>query len=319
MSYVLGIDGGGTSTVCVLADEWGRIVARTETSASNHRKSDLSEAREAILTGIRAVAREAGIDGDRSPVRLAAACAGLAGVDTESDATTLRAMLAEMVETDHLQVVNDGEIALAGALENEPGVLVISGTGSIAWAASADGQRVRVGGWDYILSDEGSGYDIGTRVLRAVAAAHDRRIAPTYLTEAVFREFGVCDFHDLLDFIYHKEITPQRISSLAPLADAAAEAGDEAALYVLEKAAAELAGLAASAARLAGLDGHDFPLVAMGGVLLADGYFARRFHRAAERAVPNACFIAPLHPPAEGAVHLALRSLGVRSRVKNYV
>ena len=319
MSYVLGIDGGGTSTVCVLADEWGRIVARTETSASNHRKSDLSEAREAIRAGIRAVAREAGLARDGAPVRLAAVCAGLAGADTESDAATLRALLAGMVETEHLQVVNDGEIALAGALANEPGVLIISGTGSIAWAAATDGRRVRVGGWDYILSDEGSGYDIGTRVLRAVAAAHDRRIPPTRLTEAVFQEFAVRDFHQLLDFIYHKEITPQRISSLAPLADAAAAAGDQAAIYVLEQAAAELAGLAASAARLAGLDDRDFPLVAMGGVLLAGGFFARSFRRATERALPRACFIAPLHTPAEGAVHLALRSLGIRSRAKNYV
>lgn len=309
--FVLGLDGGGTSTVCLLADAQGRVLARVEAPASNHRKADLREAREALLSGIVDAARQAGIK-DSEPLRFAAVCAGLAGVDTPDDAAILRQMLCELVATDYLEVVNDGEIALAGALEDEPGVLVISGTGSIAWAASTVGQRLRVGGWDYILGDEGSGYNIGSRVLRAVASAHDKRLAQTCLTEAVFAFFEVPDFNKLLGVIYHEEMTPQRIASLAPLADEAAARKDQAAVNILNEAAKELAALAASAARLAKLDTRSFPVVAMGGVLLANGFFAQAFRDAMILAAPNAHFLAPRRTPAEGAVLLALRALDSR-------
>jgi N-acetylglucosamine kinase-like BadF-type ATPase len=305
---VLGIDGGGTSTICLLADRQGQILARVEAPASNHRKADLREAGDALLTGITDVTRQAGVDGFK-PLRFAAVCAGLSGVDTPDDALTLSDMLGEIVVTDHLQVVNDGEIALAGALEDEPGVLVISGTGSIAWAASFDGRRIRVGGWDYILGDEGSGYHIGSRVLHAVAAAHDGRAPKTYLTKAVFNAFNVSDFNTLLGVIYHEEMTPQRIASLAPLADEAAARGDQAAVKVLNEVAQELADLASSGARLAGLDTRPFPVIAMGGVLLANGFYAECFRHAMLIASPNAYFRVPRHTPAEGAILLALRSL----------
>ncbi|MFN2453117.1 MAG: N-acetylglucosamine kinase [Pyrinomonadaceae bacterium] len=305
---VLGLDGGGTSTVCLLADTQGRVLARVEAPASNHRKAGLSEARASLLSGVKAIARAAGIV-DCSSLKLAAVCAGLAGVDTPDDALTMSGILREIISTDHLQVVNDGEIALVGALEDEPGVLVISGTGSIAWAASVNQQKFRVGGWDYILADEGSGYNIGSRVLRAVAAAHDKRIIPTCLTGGVFEAFKVPDFNKLLGVIYHEEMTPQRIASLAPLADEAAAGGDQAAINILHEASVELAALVISAARLAGLEQQAFPIVAMGGVLLAGGFFADSFREVMAAAAPAARFLAPRHTSAEGAVLLALRSL----------
>lgn len=309
MTYVLGIDGGGTSTVCLLADGEGRILARADAPASNHRKADLREAREALAAGARAVMRRAGCAaGDGTP-RVASLCAGLAGVDTDADAALLGQLLSEIVPAERLLVLNDGEVALHGALGDAAGVLVISGTGSIVWAAGRDGRRTRVGGWDYILGDEGSGYQTGLRVLRAVAAAHDGRFPRTRLTCDVLGAFGARDFDELLGRVYHEEMTPQRIASLAPLADAAAAAGDEVAAHVVEESAAELAQLALSAVRLAGLDESDFPVVPQGGVLRAGGHFAERFRALVRAAEPNARFAEPLYSPAEGAVLLALREL----------
>jgi N-acetylglucosamine kinase-like BadF-type ATPase len=305
---ILGIDGGGTSTVCVVADRSGHVLSIVEAPPSNHRKADLREAREALVKGIGSAMHAAGFPEQRRP-QFAAVCAGLAGVDTREDAALLRQLLSDVVSTEHLQVLNDGEIALAGALEDEPGVLVISGTGSIAWATSVSGEHLRVGGWDYILGDEGSGYNIGSRVLRAVACAHDRRIVGTCLTESVFNFFEVTDFDGLLGVIYHEEMTPQRIASLAPLADRAAIEGDEAAAQLLRGAARDLASLALSAASLAKLDTGSFPVVGMGGVLLADGYFAEVFREEVRAHAPEAHFISSKHIPAEGAVRLAMRLL----------
>lgn len=308
MEYVLGIDGGGTSTICLLADRDGHAIAQAEAPASNHRKLDLREACEAVAAGVKRVFERAGLLTPQPP-RLIAACAGLAGVDTEEDAALLSEKLSGIVQTEHLRVVNDGEIALYGALEDEPGVLVISGTGSIVWAAREDGTRLRVGGWDYILGDEGSGYSIGMRVLRAVASAHDRRTPPTRLTGEVFNAFGARRFEDLLGVIYDGEMTPQRIAALAPLADTAASEGDGVAHRVIEEAAEELVQMVASAVRLAGLADKPFPVVPTGGVLLAGGAFSARFRALMCDAAPNARFVEPRHSSVEGAILLALSDL----------
>ena len=308
MDCVLGIDGGGTSTVCLLADGEGKTLAQAEAPASNHRKSDLREACTAIAAGVAAVLDKAATMTPTKP-RVIAACAGLAGVDTPDDAAQLRHALNEFIPTKHLRVVNDGEIAIHGALEDDPGVLVISGTGSIVWATAADGRRVRVGGWDYVLSDEGSGYSIGLRMLRAVAAAHDGRTPPTALTDAVLCAFRVSSFDQLLDVTYDGLLTPQRIAALAPLADTHAAAGDAVAARLLDEAAKDLAQLSIDAARLAELTDNDVPVVLAGGVLLADGQFAERFRTLLYAVMPRARFVQPRHSPAEGAVLLALRDL----------
>ncbi len=308
MDYVLGIDGGGTSTICLLTDLAGRTVAQTKAPASNHRKTDLRAARAAIAVGVSAVLEMAAAI-VATPPRIIAACAGLAGVDTHADAALWRTHLAEIVATENLRVVNVGEIAIYGALADEPGVLVISGTGSIVWATAADGRRIRVGGWDYILSDEGSGYSIGLRVLRAVAAAHDQRTGPTGLTATVFRALHVNDFNELLGLIYHEQTTPQRIAALAPLANDAAAKGDAVATSIIEEAAKDLAQLTAAAVCRGGLGDTSVPVVLAGGVLLAGGAFAAYFRALLGASVPGAHFVTPRHSPAEGAALLALLDL----------
>ena len=306
---ILGIDGGGTSSAYLLTDKHGHALAQVEAPASNFRKIGLQETSRALLAGIKDVAHEAGLE-TFEPLCLAAVCAGLAGVDTPEDELTLTQLLSKMVASDHLQVINDGEVALAGALEDEPGVLVISGTGSIVWAASADGRRIRVGGWDYILGDEGSGYDIGLRVLRAVAAAHDGRTAPTILTEGVFKAFSVADYTNLLAAIYDPGTTPEVVARLAVIADEATAKGDQTAIKILREAAKELAQIAGASARLADLEAVAFPVVALGGVLLGSAYYAQCFRQAMLEISPNAYFIPPKKKPVEGAILLALRSLG---------
>lgn len=307
MELVLGIDGGGTSTTCLVADTKGRVITKAFAPASNHRKSDLGEARNALANGFKEILKQIGKEQDE--ISFASVCAGLAGVDTKDDAEVLRRLLTDIINTEHLLVVNDGEIALAGALEDEHGILVISGTGSIIWANSKDGRRIRVGGWDYMLSDEGSGYDIGTRVLRAVAAAHDGRTEKTKLTDYVLEAFHAGNFNQLLGIIYHEEMTPQRISSLAPFADSAAADGDVVAEKVMTEAARELLKLVESAARLSDLLDESFPIVPMGGVLQANGFFTKKFKEVTTESLPHAHFIEPHHTPAEGAVLLALRAI----------
>lgn len=309
MTYVVGIDGGGTSTVCLLADGAGRIIARADAPASNYRKADLRGARAALSAGIRALFNQAGIENGSAPPRVVSLCAGLAGVDTAADAALLGQLLSDDVRAEQLLVVNDGVVALYGALEDAPGVLVISGTGSIIWATGRDGKRLRVGGWDYLLGDEGSGYQTGLRVLRAVAAAHDGRTGQTLLTGAVLGAFKARNFDELLGRVYHEEMTPGRIASLAALADTAAAGGDDAAMRVVEESAAELAELTLAAVRLANLDDSTFPVVPQGGGLRAAGRFAERFRAHVLAATPHARFTEPRHSPAEGAVLLALREL----------
>jgi N-acetylglucosamine kinase-like BadF-type ATPase len=314
---VLGVDGGGTSTICILADGAGTMLASVEAPPSNHRKSDFASVAEAITDGLNSLARQVGLDSYQD-LRLMSACVGLAGVDTDDDVVKLQQVLSGVVTADYLQVVNDGEIALEGALDGEPGLLVISGTGSIVWACAQDGKRVRVGGWDYVMSDEGSGYHIGTMILHAVTAAYDRRTGPTVLTDQVYKALGVRNFSDMLTAVYEEKLTPQVIASLAPLADQAAEMNDAIAINMLKNTASELADLASAGIRLAGLnDATSFPVVPMGGALLADGFFARQFCSVMSGRFPNARLVKARRSPAEGAVRLALKeSRGQRLEVR---
>lgn len=305
MDYVIGIDGGGTSTRCLLSDTEGRVLSWYDAPASNHHKGHLEDVRAALLAGVRTTLARAGL-ADAGTQRVAALCAGLAGVDTDADVRLFQGLLADLGVADRLLVLNDGEIALYGALEIEPGLLVISGTGSIVWANARDGRRLRVGGWDYLLSDEGSGYSLGLRALRAVAAAHDGRVPHTSLTESVMAALCVSSFAGLLEAVYGQAFTPQRIAALAPLVNEAAVAGDAIAARVVADSAAELVEVTTAVVRLAELESTRFPLVACGGVLRACGPFADVYCDLMRAAEPQVYFAEPRHTAAEGAVLLAL-------------
>src|SRR4030095_5317067 len=143
--------------------------------------------------------------GERSIVPTAV-CLGIAGVDREDEASTVRAIMRRIGYRSHTIVVNDALIALVAAAGDAPGVVIIAGTGAIVYGRNANGEAARAGGWGHMIGDEGSGYWIGREALSAVMRAYDGRGPATRLTAAILSHLNVDDESRLPRIVYDREV-----------------------------------------------------------------------------------------------------------------
>lgn len=300
MIHVLGIDAGGTKTVCQLANEHGEVLAEARRGGANLQAAGELEVEKVLHE----VMEEAIGDHD---VRPAAICLGIAGVDRPDDARVMEALMRRIGYKAKVLVVNDALIALeAGAPGGQPGVVIISGTGSIAYGRNDRNQSARAGGWGYMLGDEGSGYWIGRAALRAVLREADRRGPATQLTGLLLNYYGVARAQDLIAQVYHGGLRPSAIASLAKCVQAAFSDGDAVAIGILRSAADQLESSGLSVARRLDLVGSDFPFVLSGGIYRAVPWLEEELTRRLQLASPRSRTILLNEEPAAGAVRLAL-------------
>src|SRR5437899_1484782 len=196
--HVLGIDAGGTKTVCLLADERGVILSEGRGSGAN-----LHAAGELAVEKVLHEVMETAI-GDRA-IEPAAICLGIAGVDREDEAQIVRGIMRRIGHRSRVLVVNDALIALVAGAQDAPGIVIIAGTGSIAYGRNAAGEAARAGGWGHMIGDEGSGYWIGREALAAVMRAGDGRGPATRLTDDIPGYFQVTDVSQLPRIVYDRE------------------------------------------------------------------------------------------------------------------
>src|SRR5437588_5602630 len=256
--HVLGIDAGGTKTGCLLADGSGNILAEARAGAANlHSSGELAV--EKALHDVMETAL-----GDR-PIRPAAVCVGIAGVDREEEASAVRAIMRRLGYKSGVVVVNDALIALAAGAGDAPGIVIVAGTGSIVYGRNAQEEAARAGGWGHILGDEGSGYWIGREALTAVMRAVDGRGPATRLTDDVVAHFNIADTSHLPRIVYDREVPRMSVAALGPIVQRASELGDAVATHLLERAAEELVLAARSVATKLEMRGDEFPFVLAGG------------------------------------------------------
>lgn len=306
---VLGIDAGGTRTVGLLADETGAVLASARGPGANLQSAGELEV-EKVLHQIVEDAL-----GD-SAARPASICLGMAGVDRPGDADTIRGILARIGYRARVLVVNDALVALEAGLPGAPGIVIISGTGSIAYGRDTKGQAARAGGLGYVLSDEGSGYWLGREALRAVVRAADGRGPETALAAGVLAHFQVDRASELVPVVYGGGAKPSVIAGLAREVEAAAEMGDPVACAIVDAGAAELAGMAVSVARQLDLGA---PTVLLSGGTLHGA--ARLRQGTAERLLARlpGCSVQLLEAePAAGAVRLALAQAAGGAAIPRY-
>lgn len=300
--HVLGIDAGGTKTVCQLADERGEVLAEARRGGANLQASGELEVEKVLHE----VMEEALGDAE---IRPAGICLGIAGVDRPDDARVMEQIMRRIGYKARVLIVNDALVALEAGAPGKPGVVLVSGTGSIAYGRNAHNQSARAGGWGYVLGDEGSGYWIGRAALRAVLHEADRRGSKTQLTGLLLHYYGVSRAQDLIAQVYQGALRPAAIASLAQCVQGAFNNGDEVAIGILRNAADQLESSAVSVARRLDLVGTDFPIVLSGGIFRAvpwlEEELRRRLPLAAPRAVPRLL----TEEPATGAVRLALADL----------
>ena len=298
--HVLGLDAGGTKTVCLLADEEGHVVAEARGGGANLQASGELEV-EKVLHGVMADAI-----GDRRIVP-AAICLGIAGVDRPADSAVVRAIMGRIGHRARVLVVNDALVALEAGAPGQPGVVVISGTGSIAYGRNAAGEAARSGGWGYVLGDEGSGYWIGRAALRAVLRESDRRGPRTALSDLLLRHFGVAHPQGLIHEVYNTNLKPAAIGALAQCVQTAFSEGDPVSIGILRAAANELEAAALSVARRLELIGQPFAFILAGGIFRAVPWVEHELERRLPIAAPLSRVQLLDREPATGAVALALQ------------
>jgi glucosamine kinase len=237
VAYFLGIDGGGSKTTCVVGDEVA-VLARVTTGPSNINRVGETRARESLHEAIRQACEAAGI----APRQVHRACVGVAGVGNEETANAVRKMVAEIMSAE-IEVVGDMQIALEAAFGGGPGVIVIAGTGSIAYGRDAQGRTARAGGWGFAVSDEGSAHWIGRSAVANLLRAIDQEEKVAAGTPLFLELRAVWNFHSVDELVWSTN-SGADFAALFSAVLAAADAGDAVAKRVLAQAAVELARLA---------------------------------------------------------------------------
>jgi len=297
--FVLGIDAGGTKTVCQLANERAEILAEARRGGANLQASGELEVEKVLHE----VMEEAIGDRELTP---AAICLGIAGVDRPDDARVVRSIMKRVGYKAKCLVVNDALVALEAGAPGRPGVVVIAGTGSISYGRNDRNQAARAGGWGYMLGDEGSGYWIGRAALRAVLRAADRRGPATKLTDLLLAFYGVARAQDLIHQVYSGTLRPAAIAALAKCVQSAFTDGDAVAIGILRGAADQLESSALSVARRLDMIGSEFPFVLSGGMYRAVPWLEEELGRRLMLASPRSRTLLLEIEPAYGAVRLAI-------------
>ena len=310
--HVLGIDAGGTKTVCLLSDERGSVVAEARGGGANLQAAGELEV-EKVLHHVMEEAL-----GDRD-IRPSAICLGIAGVDREDDAEAVRGIMRRIGFKTRTLVVNDALIALVAGAGDRPGVVVVAGTGSIAYGRDGSARAARAGGWGYLLGDEGGGFWIGRLALASVVRQFDGRGPATRLTDLVLTQMRLASPTELIHAIYAGGLHRYAIANIAPLVQQAADAGDAVAADLLQRAAGELGAAAASVITRLEMRGDAFPTVLAGGVF-------RGLPSLIEKVAAHIAEVAPRSDvrrlsvePAVGAVTLALAAARGPVALPSYV
>jgi len=309
--HVLGIDAGGTKTVCLLADSEGAIVSEGRGPGAN-----LHTAGELAVEKVLHAAMEAAI-GDRD-ITPAAICLGIAGVDREDEATAVRAIMRRIGYKSRVLVVNDALIGLVAGARDDPGIAINAGTGSIVYGRNAQFEAARAGGWGHMIGDEGSGYWIGRESLAAVMRAFDGRGPETRLAGDILSYFNVDDESRLPRIVYDRELPRVSVAALGPIAQRAAERGDAVALRILERAAEELVLAARSVATRLEMRGDAFTFYLAGGVFRVVPWLVDELARRLGEVAPRAQVQTLDEEPAVGAVWLALAETRGGARIPRY-
>jgi len=295
--------------LCALSDESGSILAVHSSGPSNFLTAGQAKATRALASALLGASLTAKVQ------RLDSLCAGLAGCGRAQGEAVGRRMVKRALSTpgaprcSRIMVTSDAAVALQGAFLGEPGIVLVSGTGSVAMGCDGRGRCERAGGWGRILGDEGSCYDVGHKALLEAMKSWDGRRAPSALHDKVTAFLGVSNPDEMVEASSEKEFV-QRIPSLAPVVFDAAREGDASAQGIVREAAEDMAEMVGAVA--ATLDFHGFQLACVGG-MFRDVDLVLPALEGRLRELGLRCRIARPHlPPVGGALLMASMMLRTR-------
>lgn len=308
---LLVMDAGGTHTrALVVTPEGIRLGGAEAGPANSFLLPGSSEGR-----NIREAARAALASAKVPANSVEAAVIGSASVDFDGlwGEPIENALRRELPKT-RLRIVADAEIARHGALGGGPGVVIVSGTGSVVLGRTPGGRFEKAGGWGPLMGDEGSAQWIAQQALQAAAQAADGTATATALTQVVMKYFHARSFRKIVEPVYQRGLTPSQLGGLAPLVAHTAKQGDRAARSIFQCAGYELARQAAAVVRRMKLPRAKVSY--QGSVFLAGSTLLAPLRRSLRQLSPQAELVRPLLPPIGGAFLIALKIAGYKSHGK---
>jgi glucosamine kinase len=263
MTYLMGIDGGGSTVRVAIVTPDLSVIVQTRGPCVNPYVVGQEKSTAVIQAEITQALTQAAL----TPDQISGVGVGIAGTSATGLWEWLHGVVAEIIPQAQIVIRSDVEMALVGANGAHQGVLILAGTGSVAYGINESGEALQVGGWGYVLGDEGSGYWLGLQALQAITRAFDGRDKPTALTHKILGALGLEIERDLLPWLYRGDTKPQAydIAQLAPVVFDTAANGDAAAQEIVEAAAQELASLGKTVIKRLKID---TPRIAFGGGLL---------------------------------------------------
>jgi len=309
--YVLGVDGGGTKTMVQIADLSGRKMTQVVSGASNYLSVGMTKAIENLNTGIFNAIRNLNL---KNQIYFKCSCFGFAGNNTEKDEKIYKRIVfnkqaKKYINPDKTIICNDTRIGLAVGSESKNKIILICGTGSNCYGVNEAGEEAIANSWDYILSDEGSGYEIGIKALRAFMRAYDGRGIKTLLTQTIMQDLHLKNELDLTNWAYGRPLSKDKVGSLAKTVCRTAEMGDRVSIEILKGEAKEAAISVTAVANKLGFMNKQFDLVLMGSVFKCERFFRDIVTGELKKKFKGINFIPLTKDPVEGAIKLAFKYL----------
>jgi glucosamine kinase len=296
MKLFLGIDGGGTKTECAVGNEV-EVLGRFTAGTSKIQRV----ARETAANSLRAAVQGALYAARIQPDEISYSCIGIAGASQPEVIEFVTEVTSTLVPGG-LQIVGDNVIAHEAAFHGGPGVLVIAGTGSIAFGRNERGETARAGGWGSIISDEGSGYWIGKTAVASAMRAYDSGQS-TALVDKIMKQWRIATREDIVRLA--NSTPPPNFAALFPEVLAAADKGDVLARDILNRAGTELAAIAKVVIRRLWPGQHEIHLAGSGGVLRHSHHVRQILQNVVRAERPQAIYDDKIIDPIEGALFLA--------------
>lgn len=302
--YLIGIDGGGTKTKCIVTDLNFNKLFECQGGPSNFLLIGTEIVSQTIFSLIEKSVSTLNISFDE----IASIFIGTTGAGRVDDALKLKNDFLSFAKTKSLEfnfdVDSDARIALEGAFSGKPGSLLIAGTGSIMFGKDRNGKIHRVGGFGKLFGDEGSGVSIGKKGLNAVSKYFDGRASKTILVNFLKNDFSINDSTQLINAVYKNNFD---FASFAPKVIEAANLGDEMAIKICDEETDEL--ILHVKAMYSFINEHTMNLCLVGGLIVNENYYSKLFKNKLNEQLPQVKLLQAEHPPEMGAIFLAKENL----------
>ncbi|MFZ3576843.1 N-acetylglucosamine kinase [Virgibacillus sp. DJP39] len=310
MDYIIGIDGGGTKTQCLVADENGFILASSVGGSTNPNVINSTILQETFKTLLDDLNQQLDNDVYNHVTHL---FAGISGAGMVMNQNEIKRILTELLPASvSIEVYPDPINALYSGTFGKPGIVQIAGTGSITYGINENLEHDRVGGWGYLFGDEGSGYDLGKQGIIAALKAFDGRGKETILEEMLYDSFKVKDGHELVSKIYTSPFPKHEVAPISRIVMKAYEYNDAVAQKIVTDAVGEISTSILTLYNKLLKNGESVKVVLCGGVFTNKNVLPPLILKELTRYNSFFSIVIPDFPPVGGSLIGAYLSKGHR-------